>query len=223
MWSHAYLKRVVLGLVFASAAFHAERAAADPVTVTGSFIGVRRFALIEEELDLVFPDFTIIVQGLPQLTPGFCLDGCGTGTPVPFTQTTGLFSGHSIAAPGLPSIDADVTGTLSFVGPTLFVDIGSDSWSTAFLSAPVQFSGLLKVVQDNRVLFNGTLLGSGTGSIVYENTFAGMNTRLGGFQYEIHSVAATPEPGSLLLLAPGVGWLAIRRRKSTEQRQLRVT
>jgi hypothetical protein len=207
-----FLKRAIVGIAFASVALHGGRAAADPIGFSGVLFGQPRFAVIETELDLFFPDFTLTLQGATHLQPGFCVNGCGTGTAVPFTQATGSFSGRSIALPPmLSSIDADVTGTLSFVGPTDFINISSDPFAFDDLSEPVQFSGLLRVTQAGRVLFDGTLAGSGIASALYENRLGGFETRLEGYEYRFNGVATTPEPASILLVGAGLVWLSRRR------------
>src|SRR6185295_12231924 len=99
MRPRTFLKRAAVGIAFASVALHAGRAAADPVAISGVLFGQPRFAAIEDELDLFFPDFTLVLQGATHLEPGFCFRGCGPGTAVPFTQTTGPISGRSIALP----------------------------------------------------------------------------------------------------------------------------
>jgi hypothetical protein len=202
----------ILALAVAAVVLHAERAIADPVTIRGFLDGQPRGAQIQEELLLFFPDFNLVLSDATHTTPGFC-DECGFGSPVPFTQTTGRFSGHSFAEPTSGAIDADVTGNLSFTGPTDVLEISHDPFASAFLSEAVQWSGTLTVTQPNRVLFNGTVSGSGVGSASYGNEGAGNNTRLGGFQFDVTGVAVTPEPASFVLLGTGAVWLAARRRR----------
>jgi hypothetical protein len=204
--------RGVLALVGAVVVLHAGRASADPVTVSGFLEGQPRFAHLQQDLWLSFPDFTVVLSDVTHLIPGFCFE-CGTGAPVPFTQSTGGFSGHSVANAALHTIDADISGNLSFIGPTDTLDISQDPFAGDFLSEPVQWSGWLTITQPNRVLFNGTVRGSGVGSVDYETNPTG-STRLGGYQFAFNGVAETPEPASIILLGTGIAWLVVRRRKT---------
>jgi hypothetical protein len=199
----------------AAVVLHAGRAAADPVAISGFLYGQLSGAQVQEELHLAFPGFAIVLPDVAHLQPGFCIDGCGNGTPVPFTHTIGQFSTSALGIPGLATIDADVTGTLSFVGPTDVVDIGPDQFASDFLTEPIQFSGFLKVTQGTHALFNGTFAGSGTASVLYTNRFGPSSPLLDGYQYEFTSLASTPEPTSIALLGTGVAWLAARRRRRT--------
>src|SRR6201999_3909937 len=89
----------VLALAIVALALDAQRAFADPVTISGFLSGQPRGAQISEELTLTFPGFNVLIFDVTHLMPGFC-DECSRD-PVPFTQRTGNFSGHS-GGPGVP-------------------------------------------------------------------------------------------------------------------------
>jgi hypothetical protein len=205
----------VLGIAFVAVVLQAGRAAADPVAISGFLYGQLCGAQIQEELHLAFPGFAIVLPKVTHPQPGLCIDGCGNGTPVPFAQNTGPFSTQAIAIPGLATIDADVTGSLSFVGPTDVIDIKSDQFASDFLIEHVRFSGVLTVKQGTHTLFDGAIAGSGTASVLYTNRFGRSRTILDDYQYEFTGLGATPEPASIALLGTGVVWLAARRRRRT--------
>jgi hypothetical protein len=129
------------------------------------------------------------------------------------TRTLGPFSAHSFGWPGSDTIDADVTGTLSFVGPTGILSVPDDVRFGA-ISGPVQITGSLLITQSNRVLFDGTLIGGGFATVGYEQRFPTGENRLAGYAYQIDALASTPEPASLLLTATGVSWVLARRRRT---------
>ena len=201
----------VLALAALAVVLHAERATAEPVTVSGFLEGQPRFAHLLEELTLTFPDFSVVLSDMTHLTPNFCL-ACGTGATVPFTQSTGSFSGHSVANPALHTIDADISGNLSFTGPTDVLDISYDPPTGDILREAVQWSGSLTITQPDRVLFNGTVSGSGAALVQYEVNPTGF-PRLGGYQFAFNGLAETPEPASIVLFGMGAAWVVVRRRK----------
>ncbi len=196
--TRAPLIKTIVGIALGATLLSAGRAAADPVTISGGLTGRHNV----ETLDITFPDFAVFLDGVTHLMPNF--GDAGNGMPVPFTQSTGSFSGHSTG-------DMDVVGTLSFVGPTDTLIIGQDQGAAATLQEAVTLSGFLKVTQFGQVLFNGTFVGGGTGTVSFENRFFPSDTRLEEYTYTFVA-AATPEPASILMLGTGVVWLAARRR-----------
>lgn len=214
--TRALLNRVVTAATFAVLALQAGRAAADPIPISGFLAGGPHFAAFEQDLRLVFPDYTLdlflVTFGGVLPSPGFCGGGC-LGRAIPLTQTA-VFSGHSTAVPGFGTIDADVTGTLSFVGPTGVLNFPRERFAGGGVSGPVDFSGVLRVTgRTGNLLFDGTLFGSGTGSVAYNNRFSDSDARLEGYTYQFTGVATTPEPASIVLVGGGLAWL-LRRRTS---------
>lgn len=205
-----YTPAVVFAIGLLTLGLCPSRAAADPIQVSGSLTGSARFALVDQELRLAFPDFVVLIDPLTQLTPRFPI-GAVEGTEISLTRTLGPFSGHSMALPGNGIIDADVSGTLSFIGPTGILSI-PDVIGFGSISGPVQIFGSLLITQSDHVLFDGSLIGSGTGMVGYEDRFGLGDYRLAGYTYQIDALASTPEPTSLLLAATGASWLLIRRR-----------
>jgi hypothetical protein len=207
-----YTRAAVFALTFALPGLNPATASADPIQVSGSLSGVARFALVDQELRLAFPDFAILINPQTQLTPRFPL-AAADGATLSLTQTLGPFSAQSFALPGNGIIDADVSGTLSFTGPTGILDVRDDI-RFGSVSGPVQLTGSLLVTQSGRVLFDGSVAGSGVASVGYEERFSTGENRLAGYTYTFDALASTPEPTSLLLAATGACWVLARRHRN---------
>jgi hypothetical protein len=200
-------------LAFVAFVLQAGVASADPVSITGFLFGQPSGAQVNEQLDLSFPDFSVSLPGVTRLIPGLCLEGCGNGTTVPFEQSTGQFSGRSIAMPQLGVVDAEVTGWLTFSGPTDTVSIAPDQLACDYLTQRVTFSGMLAIARRGRTLFDGPISGAGTGRAIFTNRLGPTNAVLDNYQYEFRGLGNTPEPASIVLLGTGVAWLTARARK----------
>lgn len=212
MRHHRSTSAFVFMLSVVASGLFPSRVAADPIPVSGSLIGTARFALVDQELRLAFPDFAILIDPQTQLTPRFP-QSAPDGSTISLTRTLASFSGHSIALPGNGIVDADVSGTLSFVGPAGILDVPDDI-RFGSISGPVQVSGSLLVTQADRVLFDGSLVGSGSGMVGYEDRFGRGENLLAGYTYQIDALASTPEPASLLLATTGASWLVVSRRRN---------
>jgi len=206
-------KRYVTLVAFVGFVLQAGVAGADPVSITGFLFGQPSGAQVNEQLDLSFPDFSVSLPAVTRLLPGLCVDGCGSGTVVPFEQTTGQFAGRSIAMPQLGIVDAEVTGWLTFTGPADTVRLAPDQFACDYLTQRVKFSGMLAIVRRGRTLFDGPISGTGTGRAIFTNRLGPSATALDGYQYEFRGLGATPEPASIVLLGTGAAWLAARGRK----------
>jgi hypothetical protein len=211
MRHHRYTFARVLMLSLVAFGLHPSRVAADPISVSGSLTGAARFALVDQELRLAFPDFAVLIDPQTQLTPRFPLSA-QDGSTISLTRTLASFSGHSIALPGNGIVDADVSGTLSFIGPAGMLDVPDDI-RFGSISGPVQVFGSLLVTQADRVLFDGSLVGSGSGMVGYEDSFGRGENLLAGYTYQFDALASTPEPTSLLLAATGAAWVLASRRR----------
>jgi hypothetical protein len=211
MRQYGYTPAFVFVMSLVAFGLHPSRVAADPIQVSGTLSGTARFALVDQELRLAFPDFAILIDPQTQLSPRFPLSA-PDGTGISLTRTLGPFSAHSIASAASGTIDADVTGTLSFIGPTGILDVPDDI-RFGSVSGPVQIFGSLLITQSNRVLFDGSLVGGGGGMVGYEDRFGRGENLLAGYTYQFDALASTPEPASLLLAATGASWLLIRRRR----------
>src|SRR4051812_46600388 len=157
-----------VGLVLALAS----GASADPVAVSGFYTTQPFGAISSTQLTLTFPGFAVSIfdNDFPSalaLIPGFDVNN---NSPVSFTQHTGVFSFHSFGSPGTGTVDADVTGQLSFLGPTDIVSITDCPQLFGcgqVLTEPITWSAFLTIRQGSQLLFNGSLSGTGSSTALY--------------------------------------------------------
>jgi hypothetical protein len=197
----------LVAVVFSIFLCQATRAVADPIAIGGLLEGDVVLARPQQDLFLIFPTFGVRIQPDALLSPGFPI-GASNGSALQFTQTS-VFSGHSASLRGI--IEADVTGTLSFAGATRLLNV-SPILGSSTLTSPLQVSGFLHIAHGDDVLFDGSLTGSGTGLVTYEDRFGSGDLRLAGYLFRFDAVSATPEPASVLLVLSGVGWVVRKRR-----------
>jgi len=193
----------------------ASGALADPVSVSGFYSTQPFGAISSNQLILTFPDFAVQIfdNDFPSalgLMPRFDVNN---NSPLPFTQGTGDFALHSPAS--IPNVvEADVSGQISFFGPTVTVSVPNECppfiSCSQFFSEAITMTGFVKIQQGSHVYFNGSLKGSGTATALY-GTFP-PSQFWQGTDYTFSALAQTPEPASILLLGSGVAWLAGRRR-----------
>jgi hypothetical protein len=195
----------------------ASGASADPVSVNGFYSSTAFGAIASNELTLSFPGFTVDIfdNDVPTelgLKPGFI--DVNNHSPVPFTQSTGNFSLHSTAS-GQGTIDADVTGHLSFFGPSPMVDVPSECPPFIFcqqiLTVPITMSGFVRIQQGSHLFFNGSLQGSGSATAIYGNFPPSQFWQ--GTDYSFSAGGQVPEPDSIVLLGSGAAWFVGRRRR----------
>jgi len=192
-------------------------ALADPVSISGFYSTQPFGAITSSQLTLTFPDFAvnIFANDLPNalaLVPGFDVNN---NSPVSFTQSTGNFALHSTASG--PTVEADVTGHISFFGPTVTVSVPNECPPFIFcsqtFSEPITMSGAVTIQEGSHIFFRGFLKGSGTATAVYSNFPPSQFWQ--GTDYRFTGLADTPEPASIVLLGSGVAWLTGRRRRYT--------
>jgi hypothetical protein len=147
---------------------------------------------------------------------------CVPGSTLNLSSTVTMFPGPL----GFAHIDGvvstqpvDFIGTFAFDAGSIAVpDVavgGSGSASSSFTFTGT-LSGFADAELDDTPLFTALISGSGTARLHFLNTGAGIT--MGEMIYEIQDPAATPEPGSLVLIGSGGAFLALRRRRRRHAR-----
>jgi len=214
MWS-----ALRLGTLFAAAVtLFGAPAGADPIALTGGLL----------DLDVASGGDT---AGLVQLTGdrGFTLTGSMVGIFLPpvgnplvpgttvtlqtsASQVGGTATLDGVTYTDLSGLDSPAGATLRFVSTATLPSVLSPPSS---IVAPFSVE-LLFFLQNQADPIS--LLGSGTATIFLDEDrgFGVPSWRVTGIRGEVSSAAPAPvpEPATLLLLGGGLGWVALRRRRS---------
>lgn len=142
---------------------------------------------------------------------------CAPGTSLNLSSTVTMFPGPL----GFAHIDGVVsTQPVDFVGTFAFnagsiavpdVAVGGAGSASSSFTFTGTLSGFADAEFDDTRLFTALISGGGTARLHFFNAGAGVT--MGEIVYEIQDPAATPEPGSLLLIGSGGALLALRRRR----------
>jgi hypothetical protein len=219
------MRNSVLWMSFAAAALSAGPAAAEPIRVSsGAFVLDIEGDMFSFNGDGVSLTTTQLFVYSPKLFPGRCdpsgsqLGFCGEaeGAPVDWSfHTTGgeqLFGRGNATFDGVNATGVDFVGSLQF--STVPTPLSSGGTGDFDFVAPFSFEATIRGLQNGNELFARQFTGLGSVSVNYEATltpgiFSAADETI---QYEFAD-AATPEPGTLWLLASGAAILAARRQR----------
>jgi hypothetical protein len=189
---------------------------ADPVRVVTSGGLFQLPVENETEVSLRGNGFSIVGGEVPILTVDACpcLPGESSSLSTDFSTIT--------RPPWTVTIDGQTFDEV-FLSGTLFFHAGSVTVPNVALGGPGVFpttsftmTASLDGFADRgltRPLFSETFIGSGTASVGFFNLVGGSGITRDGLQFEFTDAAATPEPATLLLVAPGAAWIVRRRRR----------
>lgn len=185
----------IFGFTFAALLTIGGTAEADPVRITSGFltVGGAQDFFSRGFLRSISYDF---------LTESFRLQGAdGDGV------VQNVFSPRLV----IPSRGTPTGGSTTVVNLTYALVFTATPGSTV---TPFQLSGGLSIFDrlSGATLFSDAVSGSGTASWLFVPLPSGSPV-VSGVTYEFQDVAPTPEPGTFMLIATGLGAIAAHRRK----------
>jgi len=144
---------------------------------------------------------------------------CTPGTAINLSSTVAVtgWSAGTATIDGQTYQSVFFSGALNFQAGSVIAPSGNAS---VLLFSPFTFTGSLAGFADASLsgtpLFSTNLVGAGAapGAVaLFSNEVVSTGLSLSQVDFHFDTASATPEPSSLLLLAPGAAWLATRRRK----------
>lgn len=217
-FSHATACAAALALAFLS---NGTAAFADPIrTVTSGGV----FQIPEDGetgFDLFGAGFTFSGDAVQLVSPPLTLScgaPCTPGTSMNLSATMVPSAGGSATLDGHTYDSVYYTGEFRFdAGDVIVPDLAVGESMRPGPTTGFTFTGTLSAYADPGLtgmpLFTTALTGRGTANVGFFNFAASPGLHADGFDFRFENTAATPEPGSLLLLGSGAAWIGSRWRR----------